>query len=90
MSIKPVYDTDSGFLAILDSSHPVRWAVIEHSRLENRLGRWPLATLHAIGNADLSNQCTQAFCEILSENSHKLYALTFHLLCTRLLRGEGV
>ena len=88
VSIRPVHDADAGFLAILDATHPVRWAVIEHSRIRKRLGRWPLTTLHAIADADLSKQCTAAFCEILSENSGKLQALTFHLLCDRVLQGR--
>jgi hypothetical protein len=53
-SLKPVLDGDAGFLAILDASHPVRWAVIEYGRIRKRLGRWPLATLHAIADPDLS------------------------------------
>ena len=90
VSIRPVHESEAGFLAILDSAHPIRWAVIEHSRIQNRLGRWPLSTLHGIADADLSKQCTEAFCEILSVNSRKLQALTFHLLCTRAMRGESV
>ncbi len=88
MSIRPVHSADAGFLAILDATHPVRWAVIEHSRIRKRLGRWPLATLHAIADADLSRRCTAAFREILCENRQHLQALTFHLLCDRVLRDS--
>lgn len=89
VSIKPVRDTDGGFLAILDALHPVRWAVIEHSRIRKRLGRWPMTTLHALADLDLSRECTTAFCEILSENDQRLESLTFHLLCDRVLRGRA-
>lgn len=86
-SLKPVLDGDAGFLAILDASHPVRWAVIEYGRIRKRLGRWPLVTLHAIADPDLSKLCTSEFCEMVADNRQKLHALTFHLLCDRVLRG---
>jgi hypothetical protein len=81
-------ETCTDILAILDATYPIRWAVIEYSRIRKRLGRWPLATLHAIADADLSKQCTGGFCELLAENSQRLRALTFHLLCDRVLRGR--
>jgi hypothetical protein len=86
-SLKPVLVGDASYLAILDATHPVRWAVIEYSRIRKRLGRWPLATLHAIADADLSKLCTAAFCEMVADNRQRLHALTFHLLCDRVLRG---
>lgn len=88
VSIAPVNDRDTGFLAILDTARPVRWAVIEHNRIRRRLGRRPLPTLHALADGDLSRQCTAAFTEIVSEDSARLLALTFHLLCERVLRGS--
>jgi hypothetical protein len=62
--------------------------VIEYSRIRKRLGRWPLATLHTIADLELSKQCTAAFCEMLAKNNQRLQALTFHLLCDRVLRGR--
>lgn len=84
VSIAPVAEGDTGFLAILDIAYPVRWAVIEHGRIRKRLGRWPLTTLHAIADADLSGQCARAFYDIVSENCGRLHSLTFHLLCERI------
>jgi hypothetical protein len=79
-----------GFLAVLDSAYPVRWAVIEYHRIKSRLGRWPMVTLHALADKDLSQQCSAAFHEVLNENSTKLRDLTFNLLCERVLGGVGM
>ncbi len=87
-SIGGAHNAEDGFLAILDSAYPVRWAVIGSSRIGRRLGRWPLVTLHALADQSLSKQCGAAFGEILSENAENLPALTFHLLCDRVLRRD--
>ena len=37
-SLKPALEGEAGFLAILDATHPVRWAVIEYGRIRKPLG----------------------------------------------------
>jgi hypothetical protein len=73
---------------VLDMAEPLRWAVLEHSRLRSRLGRAALSTLHAVADRDLSKACNVAFSEPILESIDRLRGLTFHLLCDRVLRKE--
>jgi len=88
MSIAPVTPNELGYLAVLDMAEPLCWALLEHSRLRGRLGRTPMSTLHAICDSELSKACSVAFSEIIAECAARLPALTFHLLCDRVLRGD--
>jgi hypothetical protein len=88
-SISPVLPNESGYLAVLDLAEPLRWAVLEHSRVRGRLGRAPMATLHAVADRDLSKACNVAFSELILESVERLRALTFHLLCDRVLRDPN-
>ena len=89
-AVAPTERNEQGYLAVLDIAEPVRWAPIEHSRIRGRLGRRPLTTLHALADRELARACNDAFAEIISANAERLPALTFHLLCQRvLLRNAG-
>jgi hypothetical protein len=85
-SIARVLPNEMGYLAVLDMAEPLRWAVLESSRVKGRLGRTPMATLHAVADRDLSKACNVAFLELILESMERLRALTFHLLCDRVLR----
>jgi hypothetical protein len=88
-SITPSLPNELGYLAVLDMAEPLRWAVLEYSRVRRRLGRVPMSTLHAVAERDLSNACNVAFTELILESIERLRALTFHLLCDRVLRDSG-
>lgn len=85
-STAPVLRSDMGYLAVLDMAEPLRWAVMEHSRVRGRSGRVPMSTLHAVADRELSKACNVAFVELIVESIDRLPALTFHLLCDRVLR----
>jgi hypothetical protein len=85
----PTLPNEMGYLAVLDMAEPLRWAVLEHSRVRGRLGRVAMSTLHAVADRDLSNACNVAFAELVLESVERLRALTFHLLCDRVLRESG-
>jgi len=72
---------EQGYLAVLDIAEPVRWAPIEYSRIRHRLGRQPVATLHALADRKFAKTCNDAFVEIIIANAERLPALTFHRLC---------
>ena len=84
-AIAPTDCNEQGYLAVLDIAEPVRWAPIEYSRIRSRLGRQPLATLHALADPDLARACSEAFAEIVIHEAERLPALTYHLLCKRVL-----
>ena len=84
-AVAPIERHERGYLAVLDIAEPVRWATIEHSRIRPRLGRQPLATLHALAHRELARACTDAFAEIVIADAERLPALTFRLLCQRVL-----
>lgn len=81
----PTERDEQGYLAVLDIAEPVRWAPIEYSRFRHRLGRRPLATLHALAHRELARACNEAFAEIVIADAERLPALTFRLLCERVL-----
>lgn len=83
--VAPTNPNEQGYLAVLDIAEPVRWAPIEYSRFRHRLGRQPLATLHALADRELASACNDAFAEIIIADAERLAALTFHLLCQRVL-----
>jgi hypothetical protein len=87
-SIAPLLPNEVGYLAVLDMAEPLRWAVLEYSRVVGRLGRAPMSTLHAVADRELSKACNMAFSELILESVERLRALTFHLLCDRVLRGD--
>lgn len=87
-AIKPTERDQQGYLAVLDCAEPVRWAPIEYSRLYSRLGTHPLAILHALADRHLARQCNDAFAEFVLSNAERLPALTFPLLCRRILRQD--
>lgn len=80
-AITPLERNEQGYLAVLDIVEPVRWAPIDHSRIRHRLGRQPLATLHALAHRELAMRCNSAFREFVVANSRRLSALTFRRLC---------
>ena len=84
-AVAPTERNEQGYLAVLDIAEPVRWAPIEHSRIRRRLGRQPLATLHALAHRELARECNDAFVEMIIADAERLPALTFHLLCQRVL-----
>lgn len=84
-AVAPIDPSEQGYLAVLDIAEPVRWAPIEHARLCHRLGRQPLSTLHALAHRELASECNQAFSELIIAEAERLPALTFHLLCQRIL-----
>ena len=84
-AIAPTESNEQGYLAVLDIAEPVRWAPIAYSLIRCRLGRQPLATLHALAHRELARACNDAFVEIIIANAGRLPALTFHLLCQRVL-----
>ena len=84
-AVAPDESNEQGYLAVLDIATPVRWAPIEYSRFRHRLGRQPLATLHAIAHRELARACNDAFAEIIIADAERLPALTFHLLRQRIL-----
>ena len=86
-AVAPTSVKEQGYLAVLDIAAPVRWAPIEYSRFRHRLGRQPLATLHALAHRELARACNDAFVEIIISNAERLPALTFHLLCQRILNA---
>ena len=88
-SIAPVLPNEMGYLAVLDMAEPLRWAVLDHARARGRLGRAPMSTLHAVADRDLSRACNVAFSELILESLERLRALTFHLLCDRVLPEKG-
>ena len=88
-AIAPTEYNEQGYLAVLDIAEPVRWAPIEYSRIRSRLGRQPLATLHALADPDLARVCSEAFAEIVIHEAERLPALTYHLLCKRVLKRNA-
>ena len=84
-AVAPTERNEQGYLAVLDIAEPVRWALIEYSRIRRRLGRWPLATLHALSHRELGRACNAAFAEIIIADAERLPALTFQLLRQRVL-----
>ena len=88
-AIAPTGRGERGYLAVLDIAEPVRWAPISYSRIRSRLGRQPLATLHAIADWELARACNDAFAEIVIADAERLPALTYHLLCKRALPRDG-
>ena len=84
-AISPTERHGRGYLAVLDIVEPVRWAPIAHDRVRRRLGRQPLATLHALAHRELAKACNDSFAEIIIANAERLHALTFRLLCERVL-----
>ena len=80
-AVAPSERNEQGYLAVLDIAEPVRWAPIEYSRFRRRLGKQPLATLHALAHRELARACNDAFVEIIIADAERLPALTFHLLC---------
>lgn len=84
-AIAPTERHERGYLAVLDIVEPIRWAPIAYSRIRRRLGRQPLATLHALADGELASACNDAFAEIIMANAERLPALTFRLLCQRVL-----
>ena len=89
VALAPTERNEQGYLAVLDIAEPVRWAPIEYSRIRRRLGRQPLATMHALAHRELARACNDAFAEIVIANAEQLPALTFHLLCQRVLRRNA-
>ena len=87
--IKPTKRNEQGYLAVLDIAEPVRWTLLEYSRIRRRLGRQPLATLHALSHRELGSACNSAFAEIVIADAERLSALTFQLLCQRVLRQNA-
>ena len=88
-AVAPKEHNEQGYLAVLDIAEPIRWAPIEYARVRPRLGRHPLATLHALAHRELARACNEAFEEIIMADAERLPALTFHLLCQRVLRGSA-
>ena len=84
-AVTPTERDEQGFLAVLDIAVPVRWAPIEYSRIRPRLGRQPLATLHALAHQELAKACNDTFARMIIADADRLPALTFHLLCQRVL-----
>ena len=82
-AVAPRELNQQGYLAILDIVEPVRWAPIEYSRIRRRLGKQPLATLHALAEPKLAKSCNEAFESFIMANAERLPALTFRLLCRR-------
>ena len=88
-AVAPTKRNEQGYLAVLDIAEPVRWAPIEYSRIRSRLGRQPLATMHALADPDLARECTEAFAEIVICEAERLPALTYRLLCKRVLNRNA-
>ena len=88
-AIAPTERDEQGYLAVLDIAEAVRWAPIAYSGIRRRLGRQPLATLHALAHWELARVCNDAFAEITIANAERLQALTFHLLRQRVLRRNA-
>ena len=88
-AVAPIERNEQGYLAVLDIAEPVRWAPMEYSRIRCRLGRQPLATLHALVDRKLARDCNDAFAEFINANAERLPALTFRLLCQRVLRRNA-
>ena len=88
-AVTPTGQDEQGYLAVLDIAEPVRWAPIEYARMRSRLGRQPLATLHALAQRDLARACNDAFAEMIIAEAKRLRALTFSLLRQRVLRRSG-
>ena len=84
-AVAPTDRGEQGYLAVLDIAEPVRWAPIEHARFCHRLGRQPLATLHALAHQELARASNEAFAEMMIADAERLPALTFHLLRQRVL-----
>ena len=84
-AVAPLERNQQGYLAVLDIAEPVRWAPIEYSRLRRRVGKLPLATLHALADRELARSCNEAFGEFITTNAEQLSALTFRLLRRRVL-----
>ena len=87
-AISPVKPGELGYLAVLDMAEPMRWATLEQSRIRGRLGRAPISTLHAVADRELTKLCNDAFFELVGESIDRLPALTFRLLCDRVLRDN--
>lgn len=78
-----------GCLAILDTSAPISWLVVESNVLKLRKpSSLNLSTIRALSNRGLSARCTQEFIRIIEEHSASLYNLTFSLLTSRALSGN--
>jgi hypothetical protein len=89
-SIAPVLPNELGYLVVLDMAEPLRWAVMDYLRVRGRVGRAAISTLHAVADRDLSKACNVAFFEIIAESVRRLPALTFRLLCARVLRERAM
>ena len=85
LAVAPTERDEKGYLAVLDIEEPVRWAPIEYSRFRHRLGRQPLATLHALAHQGIARACNDAFVEMIIADPERLSALTFRLLRQRIL-----
>ena len=88
-AITPFEQNEQGYLAVLDIAEPVRWAPIDYSRIRHRLGRQPLATLHALAHRELARRCNDAFRQFIVANATRLSALTFRRLCQLALSEEA-
>ena len=88
-AVAPLERNQQGYLAVLDIAEPVRWAPIEYSRIRGRVGKQPLATLHALADPELAKSCNEAFGEFITTNAERLSALTFRLLRRRVILTQN-
>lgn len=88
-AVAPRDRNQQGYLAVLDIAEPVRWAPIEYSRIRRRVGKQPLATLHALADPELVKSCNEAFEEFITTNAERLPALTFRLLRQRVILTQS-
>ena len=87
--IHPHDRTSIGYLSILDCALPVSWVLVDYERLRRQaLSPISLVTLHAMADSRLSLECTEEFVKLILAYQSTLHNLTFHILCSRSLRGE--
>lgn len=87
--IRPRANEEEGYLALLDLGPPVAWICVTHARICGLVGRtMPLAMLGSMAEIPFSNQCTDAFVEIVLEHRASIEAFTFSLISRRALAAD--
>ncbi|OGN94710.1 MAG: hypothetical protein A2Z75_06310 [Chloroflexi bacterium RBG_13_50_10] len=87
--IRPKDHNTTGYLAILDCTIPVSWLLVDYCVIRRQVAQpTHVVSLYAMGNKELSSECTEEFVKLVSSHQSHIRNLDFHILCSRALRGE--
>lgn len=89
--IRPSRSYEVGYFATLDCAAPVSWVVNEYSVIRRHETRSvTIETLRISADSELSSESTATFADLVMRHKNDVHLLTFHILCQRALRGEGL